>query len=84
MSSYFSTISNVDLMSLGSWNTFNPILDKRHRIIHHGSYYIDGNLVNLSIQELRSILSHAEKMIIEAETIFVSIGHGELFENPDD
>ena len=84
MSSYFSTITNVDLMSLGSWNTFNPILDKRHRIIHHGSYDIDGNLVNLSIQELSSTLSHAEKMIIEAETIFVSIGHGELFENPDD
>ena len=84
MSSYFSTISNVDLMSLGSWNSFNPILEKRHRIIHHGSYEIYGNLVNLSIQELRSTLYHAEKMIIEAENLFTSIGHGEIFENPDD
>ena len=69
MSSYFSTISNVDLMSLASWDAFNPILEKRHRIIHHGSYEIDGNLVNLSIQELRSTLYHAEKMIVEAEIL---------------
>ena len=63
-------------MSLASWNNFNPILEKRHRIIHHGSYEIDGNLVNL--------LYHAEKMIIESENMFTSIGHGEIIENPDD
>ena len=82
MAGLFMVISDVDLLSLSSWNSFEPIIEKRHRIIHHGSYDSDGNLISLTIQELRSILDLAEHCITDSESLFTSIGHGEVFENP--
>ena len=82
MAGFFKAISDVDLLSLSSWNSFEPIIEKRHRIIHHGSYDSDGNLISLTIQELRSTLDLAEHCITDSESLFTSIGHGEVFENP--
>ena len=82
MAGIFKAISDVDLLSLYSWNSFEPIIEKRHRIIHHGSYDSDGNLISLTIQELRSTLDLAEHCITDSESMFTSIGHGEVFENP--
>ena len=82
MADFFKAISDVDLLSLSSWNSFEPIIEKRHRIIHHGSYDSDGNLISLTIQELRSTLDLAEHCITDSESLFTYIGHGEVFENP--